>query len=227
MHPEWIAGFVIGILANLIAELFLALDLSRPVWRLTGHQICLRSLRWVSCLLGCSVTGDLGISIPVMLLFGLFSVSAATDFETSVLPPDGFVYGAVLISMAVGWMLGGWSGLGHVAIAQAFCFSVIVLAVRYLGACDSGDIKLGMQYGAVCGSLFSVMVGGFYFWLIACLVIAVVAVTRVLWARSRRSESRRSESRLAARGVLALQLPLGPLLWCGVLGSLAYKAGWI
>ena len=216
MGHEWIAGLIIGTLANLVAELFLALDMSRPFQGLHSKEIRLRCLRWISCLLGCGVISGLGLPISVVLLFGLFSVSAATDFETSVLPPDGFIYGAVLVSMAVGWIQSGWAGFWQVALAQAACFSVIVLAVRYLGACDSGDIKLGMQFGAMCGSLPGIVIGGLVFWLVACLTIAVAAVTFVVQARSLRVMTR----------VLALQLPLGPLLWWGVLGSLAYRMGW-
>jgi len=216
MGHEWIAGLIIGTLANLVAELFLALDMSKPFQGLHSKEIRLRCLRWISCLLGCGVISGLGLPISVVLLFGLFSVSAATDFETSVLPPDGFIYGAVLVSMVVGWIQSGWAGFWQVALAQAACFSVIVLAVRYLGACDSGDIKLGMQFGAMCGSLPGTVIGGLVFWLAACLAIAVAAVTFMVQARSLRVMTR----------VLALQLPLGPLLWWGVLGSLAYRMGW-
>lgn len=207
-------GLLIGLLANVGAELLLVFELGRS-WRLlTRCQIVLKAARWAGCLAGCSALGGLGLSFEVVLLCGLFSVTAATDFETTILPPDWFVYGSVLASFIVGFMRGGWLGFSHVVLAQAACFAGVVLAVRFVGLCDSGDIKLGMQYGAVCGSLMSAMVGGFFFWLAACLVVAVVAVAYVMQARSLKAVAR----------VASFQPPLGPLLWCGMLGSFVYFA---
>jgi hypothetical protein len=148
-----------------------------------------------------------GASLSTQFLFALFSISAATDFELSLLPPDWFLYGSVIVAMALATMAGGWPALRDVAVTQAFCFVVVTLGVAFLNLCDSGDIKLAMQFGALCGSLAAVATGALGIWVVAVFVVVVTAFHGA-W---------RGPARLAVQRAIQQRPPQGPLMWAGFL----------
>lgn len=148
-----------------------------------------------------------GASLSTLFLFTLFSISAATDFETSLLPPDWFLYGSVVIAMILAVLSGGWPALRDVAVAQAFCFAIVTLGVAFLNLCDSGDIKLAMQFGALCGSLSAVAAGALGIWFVAVSLVLVTIVHGSL----------RLPVRQAIQRAVRLRPPQGPLMWAGFL----------
>jgi hypothetical protein len=149
----------------------------------------------------------------------LFSVTAATDFETHRIPPDWFTYGAVILLSALGFVPGGLLGFRDVVVAQALCFVAMVLSVVLAHAASPGDIKVLMQYGASCGSLPAVVVG-----LIAETALRLGIVTCLVMQVLRMKDNRRGA---LSRG-LHVRLPHAPVAWFGVLVALmARGAGWI
>ena len=207
MQSPLICSLICAICTNLIAEVMLAHSLHQPWARLSATQRHVRQLRWVLCSTGCLVLGIQQISIGQQIVFGLFSVSAATDFETKLLPPDWYLYGSVIIGIAISGVVNGWAGVQQAILTQAFCFGVVTVGVAFFNLCDSGDIKLAMQFGCACGSLAHVLQAATVVWVIAGLVILVVAAAHV----------RRSGIRRSLRTAISLQPPQGPLLWYGLL----------
>ncbi|NJM41425.1 MAG: hypothetical protein HC853_12010, partial [Anaerolineae bacterium] len=198
----------LSLAANVMAEAILCGDLHRP-WRVLSRQgRWLRVLRWVACTAGIVALGASAASVAQVAFVALFTVSAATDFETKFLPSDGFVLGCTTINVLGGFVLGGASGLRDVVVAQAICFVVTTFAVALFGLCDSGDIKLAMQFGAACGNLAAVTVAVFVSWLVVWVVIVGAFVIGLVQRRSWRA---------SLRSALRIQLPQGPLLWCGLL----------
>jgi hypothetical protein len=203
----WFSGFALGLLANVFAELFLAFDLRRP-WHLLDPACRRRRIaRWVLCMLGHAGLVIAGASLSTLLLFALFSVSASTDFELSLLPPDAFLYGSVITAIFLAGLTGGWPALRDVAVAQAFCFAVVTLGVAFLNLCDSGDIKLAMQFGALCGSLGAVAAGALGIWIVAAATV-VATILLAAW---------RGPVRLAVQRAIHQRPPQGPLMWAGYL----------
>jgi hypothetical protein len=204
---HWFSGLALGVLANGIAEVILACDLHQPWRRLNILAQRRRVVRWVVCVLGHVGFAMSGASLTQLILFALFSISAATDFETTLLPPDALMFGSVIFAMAMAAFTGGWPALRDVAVAQAFCFAVVTLGVAFLNLCDSGDIKLAMQFGALCGSLGAVAAGAFGVWLVAILLVSM-ALLRAMLAMPFKE---------ALQSVMRRRPPQGPLLWCGFL----------
>jgi len=157
-------NIVCGLLSNSLAEVLLKFELKKLFKLLDHMHQLMRLIRWLVCLIGFILLGLFRPSQFKLLLLGLFSVSAASDFETSFLPPNWYVYGSTAVGLAVGFM----AGLRDAVVAQALCFAMMVFAVLFANAADSGDIKLLIQYGATAGSLGAVGIG-----------IAVVFVVRI------------------------------------------------
>ena len=88
-----------------------------------------------------------------LILATLFAVTTAADFECKRLPWDWFLYGSVIVGMAVGYWTRGWPGFRDVVIAQAILFAAMTLTVIFLGRTAGGDIKMMMQYGAACSNV--------------------------------------------------------------------------
>ena len=208
-----------AVLANLVAEVLLTFDLHQPIHALSRHARALRLVRWLLCTVALGwmgLNGGNAISggdATQLIAFMLFSISAATDLETKTLPPDAFLYGATLAGIGLHYWANGWAGLRHAVIAQAVCFSIITLCVAFLNLCDSGDIKLAMQFGAACGSLFALGIAVIGLWL-ACMLVVIGALAVQL---------RRHPLRDAFRQAARIQPPMGPLLCAGLL--LAFQTG--
>jgi hypothetical protein len=204
-----------GLWSNTISELLLSIDLKQPLGYLDPTHRRRRIVRWVVCVVGFLLVGLFHPSVPRLLLLEMFSVSASTDFETSFLPPDWFVYGSTLAGLAVGFFDGGVAGLRDAVVAQAVCFAMMVFAVLLANAADSGDIKLLMQYGAACGSLSAVGIG------IAVEFVARVGILVVvffwLYLRCR-------NTRLAFSTSAKTRMPHGPIAWIGLAGMLMITA---
>jgi prepilin signal peptidase PulO-like enzyme (type II secretory pathway) len=196
-----------GLSANIAAELLLVIDLKHPLASLDPTHRRMRVVRWLACMAGSLLIGFINPSPAKLILFALFSVSAATDFETSLLPPDWFIYGATLAGLAAGFITGGLPGLRDTVVAQAVCFAFMVLAVLLANAADSGDIKLLMQYGAACGSLYGVGIGiaSEFAVRFGILVVAFLG----LWFVRRSGTA-------AFRDLSQLRTPHGPIAWIGL-----------
>lgn len=207
MFSLLICSVVCAICANVVAEVILADNLQQPFARLSPSRQRIRLLRWVLSSIGCLALGLEQVSTQQQALFALFSVSAATDLETKVLPPDWFLFGSVMICLATYGWANGWLGLQRAILAQAFCFGVVTLGVALFNVCDSGDIKLAMQFGAACGSLTHVLQAAAVVWLAAVVVIVVATLLNL----------RRTNIQSAIRQAATLQPAQGPLLWCGLL----------
>lgn len=113
MQSPLICSLICALCANLIAEVMLAHSLQQPWARLSATQRHMRQLRWVLCSAGCLVLGIQQVLIGQQIVFGLFSVSAATDFETKLLPPDWYLYGSVIIGIAIYGVVNGWGAASH------------------------------------------------------------------------------------------------------------------
>jgi hypothetical protein len=199
---------LLGLASNLIAELFLALDLKTPFSQLTTARKRLRVLRWIAGLCGLVIVGLFDPPPARLAVLALFSVSAATDLETQYLPPDWFVYGAVAAGIAGGFAVNGLAGLRDAAVAQAVCFVVMTAGVLFAGIADSGDIKLLMQYGAACGSLAGVSLGFVAEFGLRLAVLAYAVVSRLLGG---------APAAQALRHAATLKVPHGPIAWAGLL----------
>jgi hypothetical protein len=212
-------SLAIGIGANGIAEVLLALEMQLPFHSLDRSRRRLRMLRWAICVLGFGLLGLVNPSVVALIALALFSVTAATDFETRRIPPDWFTYGSVVVLCGLGFAVGGLSGFRDVVVAQALCFAVMVLAVVLARAASPGDIKVLMQYGAACGSLPAVIVGLIAetllrLGLVACLVAQALGV--------------QGDRRGTLMRGLHIRLPHAPVAWFGVLAALmANGVGWI
>ena len=83
----------------------------------------------------------------------------------------------------------------------------MVFVVAFSSACDSGDIKLAMQFGAAAGSLANVFIGVMGMWLVMmCLLIAHMIQHRSITSISQ------------------VRLPLGPIAWVGLVIALLWRA---
>lgn len=201
----------LSIVANGIAELLLAVEMRLPFRTLDRRRQRWRVMRWIACAAGFVLVSFFNPSVIALIALALFSVTAATDFETHRIPPDWFTYGAVVVLSALGFVAGGLPGFRDVIVAQALCFVITVFAVVLARAASSGDIKVLMQYGASCGSLPAVMVGLFAETVLR-LGLVLWIVTQAMWVREDR------------RGALAcglhIRLPHAPVAWFGLLAAL-------
>lgn len=200
---------MLGLLSNVMAELFLAFELKRPFTVLDRVHKRIRLIRWLICMIGFLLIGLFHPSPLRLSLLALFSVSAATDFETTYLPPDWFVYGSTMAGLLVGYMTGNVIGLRDAVVAQAVCFAMLVFAVLLANAADSGDVKLLMQYGTACGSLVAVGIGVTVEFVVRVgLLIAVFAATLVA----------KQNVPFAFSRAVEIRAPHGPIAWIGLLG---------
>lgn len=206
MLGSLINGIACVLCANVVAEVILATDLQQPFARLSLVRQRIRILRWVVCSIGCIALGLQQASMTHQLQFALFSISASTDFETKMLPPDWFIFGSVIFGITTYGLADGWFGVQRAILAQAFCFGMVTLGVAFFNVCDSGDIKLAMQFGAACGSLTHVLQAAAVVWLAAIVVIVAVTILNL----------RRTNIESVIRQATTLQPPQGPLLWCGL-----------
>ncbi len=217
----WLPVFALGLSlsANVGAEVLLGMEMRRPYRSLNLRRRMLRLARWVACSLGFLLLACFNASAIVLIAFALFSVTASTDLETQRIPPDGFIYGAVSILIALAFITGGLTSLRDIVVAQAMCFVVMVLAVAFARAASPGDIKVLMQYGATCGSL-PVVIGG----LLAETVLRLGLLVCIIGRAMRMKDDRRGA---ITRG-LHVRLPHAPVAWVGVLAALiAQGTGWI
>lgn len=209
--PHFLVGLVFGLIANLIAEWFLQHDApARP-------RNTIRVLRWLGITVGSMLVAT-NIPFIELIVFCLFTVSVATDFETKYLPPDSFTIGGAIAGISLEAWQRGVLGLRDVLVAQAVCFAVTVFAVALFKLCDSGDIKLAILFGVACGNLLIVIYGVIGTWIVAWLV--------VLWIIGLRSLQTRS-IKTGLRYGLTLRPPLGPLLWVGLVAALIGQRIWI
>ena len=199
-----LASFALAILANLLADPFL--KRIQTEFGYTGNMP-LRRLRWMCVATALPILAALHIPFSALIAVALLSITAATDLESSYLPPDAFTLGSTIICLMLSFVQSGWLGLRDAVVAQAICFAVMVFVVTFTSACDSGDIKLAMQFGAAAGSLTNVFVGVMAMWLTMMLLLVIQFV---------RSRSVTSLSRL--------RLPLGPIAWAGLVVALLWRA---
>jgi hypothetical protein len=196
-----LGALLLGIGANAVAELLLSCELHMP-WRALGVGArWLRVLRWVALLAGQGALAWRGIGMFAQINVALFAIMAATDLESRTIPPDLLTYGAVLLACVFGLTTGGVDGLRGVVVAQALCFSAMLVAVLFFNAADAGDIKVLMHYGAACGSLAVVGIG-----VIAETVLRAI-VLLIAFAR-------------LGKPAAALRLPHAPFAWVGLLFAL-------
>lgn len=217
----------IALLANLLANWMLSAnaktchDATRMVVRgelqpgeaYARHPLGLqpRVMRWLLCVLGLVWLAWWQSSFTSLLLFGLFSVTAATDFETHYLPPDAYLYFCVVVSLSVAFLTRGPMGLRDAVVAEACAFVVVTFAALF-GALDSGDIKVAMQLGAACGSLSLANIA----------VVAMIAVSAIILALALAWSwlQQRSVSQ-ALRGLAHLRVPQAAVCWVGLLAAYA------
>ncbi len=212
--PHVAFAFVLGLLANSLAEIFLAIDLKRPFADLPSPCKTLRIARWCICCIGLVALRLFNPSPLALIALALFSVTAATDLETKRIPPDWFSYGCVVLLCAMGFATGGMAGLRDGVVAQAMCFVAMVFAIVFARAASPGDVKVLMHYGATCGTLPAVGVG-----IIAETLARIgVLVMCIMMMRLRGKPLRTS----LHRG-LHLRLPHAPIAWVGVWIALAAK----
>lgn len=202
-----LCSLICAVLANGVAEFILAFDLGLPYARLTPQSQRIRLFRWLASSMGCILLGAGRVPVGYQLLFALFSISAATDLETKMLPPDGFLFSAVIVGVIAHGLSNQGPSLQQAILAQAFCFAVVTLGVALFNVCDSGDIKLALQFGAASGSLQQLLFGTGVVWLVACAVILVATIIQL----------QKVELKAALRNATTLHPPQGPLLWCGLL----------
>lgn len=207
-------SLVLALAANGMAELLLAVDMDRPWRRLTPKQRVVRILRWLMMSAGLLALAVVHVPVNRMLAFALFSVTAATDFETRLLPPDTYTYGSVIVGIALA-SVSGPLGFRDAVVAQALCFAVVTLSVAFFGGIDSGDIKMAMQFGAVGGSLWVVGISVLMMAVVAAAIPASIFILRCL---------QRQPLRLAAAEVAHLSAPLAAIAWVGLLGAFVWIA---
>ena len=100
-------------------------------------------------------------------------------------------------------------------MAQAVCFAMMVFAVLFANAADSGDIKLLMQYGATAGNLAAVGIGIAVEFVVRVGIL--IAICILYWTQQRDLSSSFST---AAR----VRVPHGPIAWVGLVGMLIITA---
>ena len=144
---------LLGVLANVFADLVLRLRYTSSFRLDTQRKRMLRLGRWIVCLVGLIAVALFSPSSSHLILLALLSVSAATDFEHRRLPWDWFLYGSVLVGIGLAWLDHGWDGFSHALIAQAVLYGFVTMTVVVFGATAGGDIKVAMQYGSACGHL--------------------------------------------------------------------------
>ncbi len=198
--------FLLALSGNVLADLFLSHALPEPLPPHPSRR-WLRGLRWVCITAAVIGLALLHASLPTLIAFTLFSITAATDLESTYLPPDAFVLGSAALSLGLAFIQSGWPGLRDAVVAEAMCFVVLVFVVAFTGVCDSGDIKLGMQFGAAAGSLSQVFVGVIGMW----LVMVIVLVVYLVYSRS-------------PKAIRTFRLPQGPLAWVGLLLAVIWRA---
>lgn len=209
------AAVLCGLLANICAELFLALDMKLAFARLDPCGRRLRIMRWIICLAGFGFVSLFDPSPIALLALVLFSITAATDLETRRIPPDWFTYGSVVALCLAAFFSGGLLALRDVVVAQALCFVAMVLAIVLARAASAGDVKVLMQYGAACGSLPAVMLG----------LIAETALRLALFAGIVvRALGVHGDRRAALTRGLRVRLPHAPVAWVGVVAALVARA---
>jgi hypothetical protein len=199
-----------GVLANIICDEFLA-DLGQTWGSLNQRKLWLRLGRWLAMIAGCVVA--LGTSDPTeaharMIGVALFGVVAGCDLESSHVPPDWYTIGGT-VGMVCAWGLaGGVKRMGDAALAQAFCYGIMVFGITVFRVAAGGDIKLMMQYGAALGAIPAV---GWAF--------AIEWVVRVVWmfGWAIRVSARNGIDEMVRLG-RDLRAPHGPFAWLGVMG---------
>ena len=208
-------NIVFGLVSNILAELLLSFELKQPFGLLDRVHQYIRLIRWLVCLAGFILVGLFHPSLFKLILLSLFSVSAVTDFETSFLPPDWFVYGSVVVGLAVGFIAGNISGLRDAVVAQSVCFAMMVFAVLVANTADSGDIKLLMQYGSTAGSLSAVGIGIAVEFVVRVGIL--IAISILFWIQTHDLHS-------AFTAASQARVPHGPIAWVGLVGMLIITA---
>jgi hypothetical protein len=190
---------VIGVIANVVADLVLATRYRNSFALNSSTQTIKRAVRWVAAIAGLCVTQTYGLAPEQIILVGLLTVTAATDFEHLRLPPSWFLYAATIAGVVIAYVAHGLIGLHHAILAQAIWFALMTLSVMLLRRTAGGDIKVVMQYGSACSSLPVSILG----MLIASSVMFPISL--IYWLKFRRSIPR---------------TPLAPLTWLGAIIAL-------
>lgn len=201
---ELLLPVMLAVIANSLADVFL--NRIQPEFSVQFHW-SMRLLRWACIAVALVILGVTHATALTLIAFALFSITAATDFETTYLPPDAFTFGSTALCLLLSFAQSGWLGLRDAVVAQAMCFAVVVFVVAFSDACDSGDIKLAMQFGAAAGSLASVFVGVIGMWL-AMMILLVIHVIQ----------------HGGSAAISQLRIPLGTVAWAGLLLALLWRA---
>ncbi len=212
MNPLVLAPPALALLANSAIELLLIYDARKPFAQLSRAETLLRAARWL-VVIAALLIPEFALATRVGL--ALFAVSAGQDLESRRVPPDAYLYAATAICVVLAGLTDGPTGALTAFAAQAICYGLCVLAVRYTGIFAGGDIKLAMQFGALCGT-FSVLGNAAY--LAGIAMAAAVLLTALLQLAQRRT------LRTALQRAQTLRLPLGPFLWLGAFGALLLAA---
>jgi len=125
------------------------------------------------------------------------------------------VYGSVAVGLAAGFLTGNVAGLRDAVVAQAVCFAMMVFAVLFANAADSGDIKLLMQYGATAGSISAVGIGIAVEFVVRVGILVAVCIQ--FWIQQHDLSSAFSAASRA-------RVPHGPIAWVGLVGMLIITA---
>ncbi len=166
MHPiSALSGplipLAIGLLANLVADAILATRYRGSFALDTPLRNLKRWLRWGISLFGLWAAHMLcgPRSIAQLALLGLLTITAATDFEHLRLPPSWFMYAATVAGVFVATQSLGVEGFVQSVGTQAIWFALMTLTVMLLRRTAGGDIKVMMQYGALCGTVANSLIG--------------------------------------------------------------------
>jgi hypothetical protein len=149
----------------------------------------------------------MGASGLMLIALVLFAISALMDLETRAIPPDAYTYTAMAICSLTSYTHAGLDGMLHALVAQALCYGLTVVAIRYTGMMSGGDIKLAMHFGAVCATPVALMNASI---VITLTMLCALTIHAVMLAFQTRSVA------YALTGIRSLRVALGPFMLAGV-----------
>ena len=223
------AGLIVGLAADAVIEWLFAREPPAtggeprtPRWgRHVAQPLQLHRQRWASVVRRISVPIALaGLSIitrspGVLIAVALLSISCGMDFESGYIPPDGYMYPAIALTVLAAGITGNVSRIMTAFTAQAIGYGLAVLMIWVRAIIAGGDVKLAMQLGAVFG-----LIGTLDTVIRAGLLMAVatsVALLGVFVVHLMRGESLQACARICA----SIRMPLGPVMWLGVVVAAA------
>lgn len=103
------------------------------------------------------------------LIFSILIVVVVVDIKTQTVP-ENFVWAALILSLLFGWYFGGFSFLnlilGGLVSGGLLALMVLISHEKWMG---SGDIKIGLILGFLCGYPVAIF-GMFFSFLIGAIV---------------------------------------------------------